>query len=167
MAKRILINNQIRAEKVRLIGEDGKYLGVFELKEALKQANQKELDLIEIAEKAEPPVCKIGDYKKYLYQEEKKKQKVKKTGGLKNLRLSFNISKHDLETRLKTVEKFLKKGYKVRVEMRLRGREKALSDFAGEKINKFLEILKESTPFKIERELKRESQGLTIIISKA
>lgn len=167
MAKKILINNQIRARKVRLIGEDGKYIGIFELKEALKKAYQKKLDLMQIVEKTEPPVCKIGDYKKYLYQEEKKKQKVKKAGGLKNLRLSFNISEHDLETRLKTAEKFLNKGYKVKIDMRLRGREKALTDFAKEKINKFLEILKESTPFKIERELKKQPSGLIIIISKA
>lgn len=80
--------------------------------------------------------------------------------------MSFNISLHDLETRANQAEKFLKKGNKVRIEMKLKGRQKWLPDFAKEKINQFLEILEKSIPIKIERELKKEARGLTIIIAK-
>ena len=126
------------------------------------------MDLVQITEKVEPPVCKMMNYGKYLYQQEKKEKGTKKkTGGeLKGIRLSFNISQHDLETRVNQAEKFLRQGNKVRIELRLRGREKALADFAKEKMNKFLELLGNLTPYKIERELKRESQGLTMIIAK-
>ncbi len=168
MRKRIFINNQIRARKVRLIGPDGKQLGIFDLEEALKKAREFELDLIQVTSQVEPPVCKIEDYGKYIYKEKKKQrqQKSKKSGEIKNIRLRFNISEHDLETRVKAAEKFLKKGYKIRIEMMLRGREKAHTDFAKEKINKFLEILRKSIPIKIERELKKEARGFTIIIAK-
>jgi len=168
LLKRTLINNQIRAEKVRLIDERGKQIGIFNLQEALNKAREKGLDLVLITEKADPPVCKLIDYGKYLYQEKKKekKQKQKKAGEIKNIRLGFNISSHDLETRAKAAEKFLKKGYKIRIELILRGRQKSLADHAKEKIHQFLEILQNIIKIKVERELKKEPRGLTMIISK-
>lgn len=168
MQKRIFINNQIRAKKVRLIGPDEKQLGIFDLEEALQKAKQEGLDLIQVTDKVYPPVCKILDYGKYIYREKKKEKqkKAKKVGELKNLRLSFKISEHDLKTRVNAAEKFLKKGYKVRIEMKLRGREKALGGFAEQKMNKFLDILKQSIPIKKEKELKRQPRGLTMIITK-
>ncbi len=161
-------NNQIRAREIRLIDETGKQMGVVGLEEALRIARERNLDLIQVTEKVAPPVCKIGDYGKYLYREEKKNKATKKQKGgeLKGLRLTFNISLHDLETRARQAEKFLKRGDKVRIELVLRGRERALQNFAREKINKFIEILKGITPIKIEREIKKESRGLTMIISK-
>jgi len=87
-------------------------------------------------------------------------------GELKGIRLSFNISQHDLETRAFQCEKFLKQGNKARIELPLRGRERALQDFAKKKIDNFLEILRKLLPIKIERELKKEARGLTIIIAK-
>ncbi len=163
------MNNQIRAEKVRVVDEEGKQLGVFKIEEALKIAKEKGLDLIKVTDKTWPPVCRLADYGKFIYQEKKKeKQKKQNKGGeLKNLRLRFNISEHDLTTRIKAAEKFLKKGYKVRIEMVLRGREKALSDHAKERIEKFLETLKDIIPFNVEREIKREGRGITTIITKA
>jgi len=133
---------------------------------ALQIAKEHNLDLIQVTGKVLPPVCKIGDFGKFLYRLKKKEGTVKQKGGeLKGIRLSFKISDHDLETRAKQSEKFLKKGDKIRIEMRLRGREKALQGFAREKIEKFLEILNKSIPIKTERELKRQPRGLTIIIS--
>lgn len=168
MQKRVFANNQIRAQNVRLIDKDNKQLGIFSLQEAIEKARQYGLDLIQVTEKVEPPVCKIMEYGKYLYHLRKKERKAhqKREGELKNIRLGFNISQHDLETRVKAAEKFLKKGYKIRLEMQLRGREKALSNFAQEKIRQFLELLERTTPFKIERELKREFRGLTMLIAK-
>ena len=168
MNRNPLVNNRIRAREVRVIDEKGNHIGILELRKALQTAWERNLDLVQITEKVEPPVCKMMNYGKYLYQQEKKEKGTKKkTGGeLKGIRLSFNISQHDLETRVNQAEKFLRQGNKVRIELRLRGREKALADFAKEKMNKFLELLGNLTPYKIERELKRESQGLTMIISK-
>lgn len=168
MFKRIFINNQIRAREVRLIDKDGKQLGVLRLEDALRKAREAGRDLIQVTQKIDPPVCKIADYGKYAYQMKKKerKQKPQKIGELKSIRLRFNISPHDLETRAKTAEKFLKKGYKVRIEMVLRGREKYLSNFARQKLNQFLEILQNLIPIKVEREIKRETRGLTMIITR-
>jgi len=131
-------------------------------------ARERNLDLIQVTEKVDPPVCKIEDYGKYLYREEKKNRSIKKQKGgeLKGIRLTYNISLHDLETRARQAEKFLNKGDVVRVELTLRGREKALQDFAKEKMNKFLEILNNIIPIKIEKGLKREARGLILIISK-
>ena len=166
--KRPFINNQIRASKVRVVDETGKQLGVLGLTEALEMAKEKNLDLIQLTEKVDPPVCKIMKYGKYLYSLEKKeKQSRTKTGGeIKGVRLTFNISLHDLETRARQAEKFLKKGNKVKAELILKGREKVHENFGKEKINKFLEILEKLIPIKIERELKKEPKGFTIIIAK-
>ena len=168
MLKRPLVNNQIRAPQVRVIDETGKQLGIMNLGEALRTARERNLDLIQVTEKVTPAVCKIMDYGKFLYSLHKREKasKIKMTGGLKGIRLGFNISLHDLETRVNLAEKFLKKGDRVRVELPLRGREKGLQDFAKGKINLFLETLEKRLPIKVERELKRESRGFTMIVSK-
>lgn len=152
---------------MRVIDENGKQIGILNLEEALRIARERNLDLVQVTEKVEPPVCKIIDYGKYLYLKEKRERKLgKKIGGqLKQIRLSFAISLHDLEIKAKIAEKFLKKGDKVKIEMPLRGREKTLVDFARGKINKFLEILEKLCPIEVERELKKEPRGLTMIIS--
>jgi len=139
------------------------------LEEALRLAYERNLDLIQVTEKVDPPVCKIMDYGKYAYQEKKKEQssaKKQKTSTLKGIRLTFNIGQHDMETRARQAEKFLKDGDKVRIDIVLRGREKALGNFAREKIGKFLEVLQGFVPYKIERELKKEMRGFSMIISK-
>jgi len=166
--KKPLANNRIRAQQVRLVDETGKQMGVISLSEALEMAQKRNLDLIQVTEKVEPPVCKLGDYGKYLYLKEKKEQnpQKQKSGELKEIRLTFNISLHDMETRANLAKKFLDKGDKVKITLLLKGREKALGNFANEKINKFLELLKVLVPFKIEKELKREPKGFTMIIIK-
>jgi len=165
--KRTFINYQIRASEVRVIDETGKQIGVMPAAEALQMAKERNLDLIQVTEKAIPPVCKIGDSGKFLYRLKKKERTAKPKGGeLKGIRLGFKISDHDLETRAKQSEKFLKKGNKVRIEMRLRGRERALQGFAREKIEKFLGVLEKLVPIKIERELKKQPRGLTVIVSR-
>ncbi len=153
--KRPLVNNRIRAAQVRVIDETGKQLGIMSSREALQIARERNLDLIQVTEKVEPPVCKIMDYGKYLYSLRKKEKgsKIKKAGQIKGIRISFGISLHDLETRAKQAEKFLKKGYKVKVELILRGRQKALGEHAKGKMNQFLEVLRGLIPVKIEREL--------------
>jgi len=164
LLKKTFVDNQIRAKKIRLIDETGKNLGIFNLEEGLKMARERNLNLVQLTEKVEPPVCKITDYGKYLYSLQKK-TKIKKASQLKTIRLGFNISNHDLEIRAGQAENFLKKGEKVKVEMILKGREKALTEFAKGKIKQFLEYLEKRIPIKVERELKKEARGFTMIIS--
>ncbi len=169
MPKKVFANNRIRAKEVRLIDKEGNQLGVVTLGDALRKAQADNLDLIQVTEHVNPPVCKITDYGKYIYrlQKKEKNQKAQKSGELKSIRLRFNISPHDLETRVRAAEKFLKKGYNIKIEMVLRGREKRLSDFAKEKIKTFLTMLQETTAIKIEKEIKRSPRGFTMLVRKS
>ena len=148
--------------------EAGNQLGVVGLEEALRMAKEKNLDLIQISEKAVPPVCKIMEYGKYIYwQEKKEKESAKhKSSETKITQLTYNISSHDLETKADRSKKFLEKGDKILIVMVLRGREKALAEFAKGKIDQFLEILNKQIPIKTDRELKRDPRGFSMIISK-
>jgi translation initiation factor IF-3 len=162
-----LINNFIRAKEVRIIDETGKQLGIMNIFEAIDLAKSRGLDLIQVTEKVEPPICKIANYGKYLYSLQKKEKKIKPHGGeLKEIRLGFKISPHDMETKAKQAEKFLKGGDKVKVSLVLRGREKAFAYLAKDKVQIFLNILNTILPIKTERDLKREPRGFTMIISK-
>jgi translation initiation factor IF-3 len=121
-----LVNGQVRFREVRLIGTDGEQLGIMSSQDALKIAEEAELDLVCISPMAKPPVCKIIDYGKYRYEmirrdkEAKKKQKIVE---LKEVRLSPNIDTNDLATKTNAARKFLEKGNKVKVTLRFRGRE--------------------------------------------
>lgn len=162
-------NNQIKAEEIRLVGEDGQQLGIFNLPDALAMSKEKGLDLIMVTDKPVPPICKIGDYGKYLYSLKKKERKNiagSKHGETKNIRLSFNISDNDMLTRILTAEKFLNKGDKINVELRLKGREKQLSNIGLDKIKKFIQLLGEKVEIKIEKEIKKEPKGLSVAILK-
>ena len=165
---KVLINNFIRSKEVRVISEAGEQLGIMNIFAAIDLAKSKGLDLIQVTEKVEPPVCRIANYGKYLYSLQKKEKKISKPKGgeLKEIRLTFNISPHDMETRAKQAEKFLLEGNKIKINMSLRGREKAMGGYATEKVKKFLETLNLVIPIKTERELKREPRGFTMIVSK-
>lgn len=166
MSKKPRANNKIRAKEVRLIGSDGKQIGVVSIKEALKKAEEKKLDLIQVTSKANPPVCKIADYGKHLYDLQKKEKK-QKPSELKIVKLSYNMSEHDMGVRMKRAVKFLEEGDKVKIVMMLRGRENRLTDFARKKTNKFLDELNEKVSIKKEGRLKRGHGGLAIIVIKS
>ena len=165
---KILINNFIRAKEVRVISETGEQLGIMNIFDAIDLAKSRGLDLIQVTEKVEPPVCRIANYGKYLYQQSKKEKKMAKPKGgeLKEIRLTFNISPHDMETRANQAKKFLEDGNKIKINMSLRGREKAMGQFATDKVKLFLNNLNSLIPIKTERELKREPRGFTMIVSK-
>lgn len=138
-----MINEQIREKEIRLIGENGEQLGVMPTSEAMRMADEAELDLVKIAPTAKPPVCKIVDYGKFKYEQarkEKEARKKQKTIEIKEIRLSPNIDKNDLNTKIGAAKKFIGKGDKVKVTLRFRGREMAhmgkskhiLDDFAKE-----------------------------------
>ena len=137
----LMINEQIRDREIRLIGADGEQLGIMSAREAMKIAQEAELDLVKIAPTAKPPVCKIIDYGKYKYEQtrkEKEARKKQKTVEIKEVRLSPNIDTNDLNTKVNNAKKFISKGNKVKVTLRFRGREMAhvqqsrhiLDDFA-------------------------------------
>ena len=124
----LMINEQIRDKEVRVIGENGDQLGVMPIKEAMRLAEEAELDLVKIAPTAKPPVCKIVDYGKYRYElarKEKDARKKQKTVELKEVRLSPNIDSNDLNTKISAARKFIGKGNKVKITLRFRGREMA------------------------------------------
>ncbi len=125
-AKELLINEQIRAEKVRVIGADGSQLGILSLKDALKSASDAGFDLVEMSPNAEPPVCKIMDYGKFLYEKTKKEKESKKkrtTVELKEIKFSCRIDKHDFDTKLNHAKRFLGDGNKVKITIVFSGRE--------------------------------------------
>ena len=167
--EKVLVNNFIRAKEVRVISETGEQLGVMGIFAAIDLAKTKGLDLIQVTEKVEPPVCRLADYGKYLYSMQKKERKIKvhqKISKLKEIQVGFNTSPHDVEIKAKQAEKFLKEGDKVKVGMMLKGREKAMGEFAKKKIQFFLDTLNSLLPIKTERELKRDPKGFTMIVSK-
>jgi len=130
-------------------------------------AQEAGLDLIEIAPNVKPPVCRIMDNGKFQYQKSKqeKDQRAKqKKVEIKGIRISMRTGKHDLNTKLKQIEKFLSKGDKIRIEMILKGREKSLFILAREKLNQFVESI--LTEVKIEQEIRRQPRGLSIVIGK-
>ena len=141
-----MINEQIRDKEVRLIGENGDQLGVMSAREALKLAEEEELDLVKIAPTAKPPVCKIIDYGKYRYElarKEKEAKKKQKTVEVKEVRLSPNIDTNDLNTKVNNAKKFIQKGNKVKVTLRFRGREMAHMQTSKHILDDFAEMLKD------------------------
>lgn len=149
--------------KVRLLDENGKNLGIFNFGEVLKIAEEKKTGLILISEKANPPVVRLGDYFKYIYQLKKQEKKEKKSE-VKEIRISFQEGEADLLRKSKQIEEFLKEGHQVRLRMVLKGRQMMHLDLAKEKINKVLESIE--IPFKFISEIKHQGNNLIVLISK-
>lgn len=141
----IRVNEKIKAEEVRVVDEDGKQIGVMPLKEALKLAEERGVDLVEIAPNANPPVCKLIDFGKFKYQLEKKEREARKNQKsveTKEIQFNVNIDKHDFDYRIKHMREFLEEGNKVRVRIKFKGREsmhKELGYQLAESIQKALE----------------------------
>ncbi|MDP1629444.1 MAG: translation initiation factor IF-3, partial [bacterium] len=160
-------NNQITAPEVRVIDETGQQIGVMSVGEALVLARQKGLDLIEIAPAARPPVCKIMDFGKLRYREEKeaRRQRAKqRRDEVKTVRTSVRVGRHDMEFRAKQAEEFLNEGLRVQVEVRMKGREKAHPELARQKMREFLDLI--MAPKKFLQEIKRTPSGFTTVIIK-
>ncbi len=140
------INEQIRARKVRLIDEEGKQIGVCDIEEALRIAHEKQLDLVEVAPEADPPVCKLMDYGKYRYELKKKmKQGKNKPKGsvVKEVRMRPKIEEHDYRFKLKNIREFLQDGCKVKVSMIFKGREMSYVDDGKDILMKIIEETKD------------------------
>ena len=150
-------------KEVRLIDKDGNQLGVVPTKRALEIADESKLDLVNVAPKAKPPVCKIMDYGKYKYDTVKKAKearKKQKTINLKEVRLSPNIDTHDLEVKARRANKFLQNGDKVKVSVRFRGRELGHTDIGRTVLNDFTELVSENG--EVEKKPKMEGRSMVM-----
>jgi len=158
-------NEKIFALKVKLIDEKGQFVGIIPTREALEMARERGYDLVEISPKEIPPVAKFLDFGQLQYEEKKKRKKEKaeqKIVETKEIRLSLRISKHDLETKMKQVQKFIEKKHKTKIEMNLRGRERQHMDLATQIIQKFIEDLGEKII--IEQPIIRQGGNLSVLI---
>ncbi len=161
-----MINGQIRDKEVRLIGEDGEQKGIMPIKEAMRLAQEAELDLVKIAPKAQPPVCKIIDYGKYRYElarKEKEAKRKQKTVEVKEVRLSPNIDTNDLNTKVNNAKKFISKGNKVKITLRFRGREMVHVQQSKHILDDFAEMLKDVAS--IEKAPKLEGRSMSMVLT--
>ncbi len=162
------INNQIRADKVRVIGAAGEMLGVLSIREAQAAAEEAGLDLIEISPNAEPPVCKISDFGKYRYELQKKEAAARKNQKIvltKELKLRPNIEEHDIQVKLRSAKRFFEDGDKVRFILQFRGREAEHKEFGWALIRRIKEEL--SAVGKIEMDARQEGSAIVMIMTSA
>ncbi len=165
---KVFINENIRAKELRVIGENGENLGVITTAEALKIARESQLDLIEISPSANPPVAKIADYGKFLYDQNKKQKAAKskaKTVEVKTIQVKIGTDENDLSVKAKKASKWLSEGHRIKVELFLPGRLKYMEkDFLNERLGRLLKLLSED--YKIADPAKKSPKGLTMIIEK-
>lgn len=138
------VNDQITAPKVRLVGGDGEQLGIVPIEDALKEAEDQNLDLVEVAPKAKPPVCKVLDYGKFRYNQQKRLRESKKKQHVianKEVRMRPGIGDHDLETKINHAIKFLQEGSRLKITIRFRGRELSRQDLGTTLLDRVVEML--------------------------
>ncbi|CCZ21528.1 translation initiation factor IF-3 2 [Acetobacter sp. CAG:977] len=159
-------NGEITAKEVRLIGADGENVGVVSIREALRLADDADLDLIEISPNATPPVCKILDLGKYRYELQKKKaeaRKNQKVVEIKEVKLSPNIDTHDYEVKLRNAQRFISDGNKVKFTLRFRGREMAYLQQGQDVMNR---VVADSEAYaKVEQPAKLEGKQMTMVLA--
>ncbi len=166
ISKDSLINEQITHKELRVIDEDGEQLGLLSLDDAMERAIAKNLDLVLIAPKAVPPVCKIMDYGKYRFEQAKREKELKKNQKiieLKEIRLSVNIDTHDFNTKLGHAKRFLAEGDKVKVSVRFRGREMSHTSLGADILKKFAQDLSDIAS--TDKPPKLEGRSMTLILS--
>ena len=162
----LMINEEIRDREVRLIDENGEQLGIVTSKEALDMAHEKDLDLVKIAPQANPPVCKIMNYSKYRFDQnkrEKEARKKQKIVEVKEVRMTPNTEEHDLNTKVKSAVKFLKNGDKVKVSVRFRGRELSRTEIGKVVLDQFAERISEFGD--IDKAPKMEGRSMVMFVS--
>ena len=162
----LMINEQIRDKEVRVIGEEGQQLGIMSAKEALQLAEEAGVDLVKIAPTANPPVCRIVDYGKFKYEQLRKEKEAKKKQHVievKEIRLSPNIDTNDLNTKINAARKFLTKGDKVKITLRLRGREMAHMNSSKHILDDFATSLSDISV--VEKAAKVEGRSMTMFLT--
>ncbi len=164
---KVIMNERIRAKEVRLIGKDGENLGIVDTMKALKMAYDEDLDLVLISPNQAPPVAKILNYGKYKYELEKKAKEAKKkqhTVEVKEVKIRYKIDTHDYLVRIKSIQKFIAQGNKVKVVVMLRGREMQHSSLAFDLANRFIEDLK-NEPLVVEKKPMLEGRNVTLYLA--
>lgn len=163
---KVLINERIRAAEVRLIDEEGVNHGVIATDEALRMAYAKDLDLVIMNATQAPPVAKIMNYGKYKYEQEKKAKEAKKkqhTVEVKEVKIRYKIDTHDYQVRIKSIQKFLSQGNKVKIAVMLRGREMQHTNLAFDLLNRFVEDLADSGV--VEKKPQVEGRNVTLYLA--
>lgn len=166
ISKECLINEEIREKEVRVLDAEGNVVGFMSSREALSIAEERQQDLVLIAPQAKPPVVKIMDYGKHLYEQQKRDKearKKQKTVNVKEVRISPTIEEHDLGVKAKNAYKFLKDGDKVKVTVRFRGREAEYSHFGIQLLNKLFDMVSEVGI--IEKPAKQEGRNMIMILA--
>lgn len=159
------MNEEIREKELRVIGSDGEQLGVISSNEARRIAEEKELDLVMISPNAKPPVCRIMDFGKYIYEQSKKEKEAKKKQrviSIKEIRVSLTIEEHDIDIKAKNARKFLLEGDKVKITVRFRGREMELGHIGQKILDNFASKLEDVCL--IEKRPKREGRSMTMVL---
>ena len=160
------INEEILDNELRVIGEDGEQLGIMSAEEALKIAEERDLDLVKISPQAKPPVCKIMDYGKYRFEQAKREKEAKKNQRVmevKEIRMSPGIGENDLNTKLKSAQKFIADGDRVKVSIRFRGREMAHTNIGEQILREFAEKCGETA--NMDKEPKLEGRNMSMFLS--
>lgn len=166
ITKDFRINEEIRAREVRLIDTEGTQLGIFSSKEALRLAEERQLDLVEISPAAKPPVCKIMDFGKYKYEQSKREKEAKKKQkiiSVKEVKLRPSIEDHDFEVKAKNAARFLKDGDKVKATIIFRGREIVHTQLGQKLLKRLAEQVKDFS--QVERQPKLEGKNMIMILS--
>ncbi|NSW86317.1 MAG: translation initiation factor IF-3 [Syntrophobacteraceae bacterium] len=164
--KQVNVNERIRSSEVRVIGQDGQQLGVLSLKKALELAAQEELDLVEVAPNADPPVCKIMDYGKFKYQQSKRTQEAKKKQTViqvKEVKIRPKTDEHDLQVKIRHVRRFLAQKDKAKVTILFRGREIAYTDQGTKVLERVKEELQDEAV--VEQPPKMEGRNMVMILA--
>lgn len=160
------INEEIRAKEIRVVSPEGEQLGIMSVRDALKVAQEKELDLVEVAPNAKPPVCRIMDYGKYRYEQSKREREARKKQKvieIKEIRMTPKIETHDFQVKIKAAQKFLKDGDKVKAIIRFRGREIVHAELGKSLLMQLYESVKDHA--QLEREPKIEGKNMIMILA--
>lgn len=166
ISKDHMINEEIRAREVRLVGAEGEQIGIKPLREALQMAADLNLDLVNMAPQAKPPVCRIMDYGKFRYEQQKKDKEARKNQKiveLKEVRFSANIEEHDYMTKLRNVVKFLEAGDKVKCSVRFRGREITHASLGQKVLERVRDEVSEISA--VDRQPKLEGRSMIMILA--
>lgn len=164
--QQVQVNEEIRDKEIRVIGADGSQLGIMSSSEALDKAAEANLDLVKIAPQATPPVCKIMDYGKYRFEQQKREKEAKKnqrTVDIKEVRLSLSIDTHDFETKVKQAIKFVQGGDKVKATIRFKGRELGHPEHGLEIMKKFAEAMADVAV--VEKPAKLEGRNMMMFLA--
>ncbi|MPQ44960.1 translation initiation factor IF-3 [Clostridium tarantellae] len=166
ISKKFICNEYIKEKEIRLINSDGSQLGVISTREAQNMADEKELDLVMISPTANPPVCKIMDLGKFIYEQSKKEKESKKNQKvtvIKEIRCSLTIEENDILIKAKNARKFLLAGDKVKITVRFKGREAQLGEMGKKILEKFVSILEDVCV--VEKGAKQEGRNMSLMVS--